>query len=141
MPRPLLSFSQSDYLIQVVDTQIHTLNLKQCRSRSVGFHRSQLVWIYTVYKDRVYPGSAGLGLTDSKTDLFKSEQSRQVFYCISTVDSLSQTWISQITALSQTVCCLLYILWVTCYIKLLLYIMECFFFFFFFFLFSPENRL
>ena len=24
--------------------------------------RSQLIWIYTVYKDRVYPGSAGQGL-------------------------------------------------------------------------------
>ena len=43
--------------------QIHILNGKQCRSRSVGFFRSQLIWIYTVCKDRVYPGSAGLGLT------------------------------------------------------------------------------
>ena len=35
-------------------TQIHILNDKQCRSRSVGF--------YTVFKGRVYPGSAALGL-------------------------------------------------------------------------------
>ena len=28
----------------------------------VGFFRSQLIWIYTVCKCRVYPGSAGLGL-------------------------------------------------------------------------------
>ena len=37
-------------------------NDKQCRSRSVGFWRSKLIWIYTVCKDRVYPDSAGLGL-------------------------------------------------------------------------------
>ena len=42
---------------------IHILNVKQCRSRSVGFFRSQLNWIYTVCKGRVYPGSAGQGLT------------------------------------------------------------------------------
>ena len=42
--------------------QIHILKGKQCRSRSVGFFRSQLIWIYTVCKDRVYPGSAGQGL-------------------------------------------------------------------------------
>ena len=38
------------------------LNDKQCRSRSVGFFRSQLIWICTVCKERAYPGSAGLGL-------------------------------------------------------------------------------
>ena len=42
--------------------QTHILNGKQCRFRSVGFWRSQLIWIYTVCKNRVYPGSAGLGL-------------------------------------------------------------------------------
>ena len=57
LPHPFLIFSQSDYLIQ-----IHILNGKQCRSRSVGFFRSQLIWIYTVCKGRLYPGSAGLGL-------------------------------------------------------------------------------
>ena len=41
---------------------IHILNGKQCRSRSVGFFRSQLIWIYTVCKGKVYPGSAGQGL-------------------------------------------------------------------------------
>ena len=41
---------------------IHILNDKQCRSRSVGFFRSQLIWIYTVCKGRVYSGSAGQGL-------------------------------------------------------------------------------
>ena len=42
--------------------QIHKLNDKQCRSRSVGVFRSQLIWIYTVCKGRAYPGSAGPGL-------------------------------------------------------------------------------
>ena len=41
--------------------QIHILNGKQCRSRSVGFFRCQLIWIYTVCKGRAYPGSAGQG--------------------------------------------------------------------------------
>ena len=42
--------------------QIQILNDKQCRSRSVGFFRSQLIWIYTVWKGKVYPGSAWQGL-------------------------------------------------------------------------------
>ena len=41
---------------------IHIVNGKQCRSRSVGFFRSQLIWIYTVCKGSIYPGSAGQGL-------------------------------------------------------------------------------
>ena len=65
MPRPLLIFSQSDYKIGLL-LQIHILNGKQCRSRSVGFFfRSQLIWIYTVCKGKVYPGSAGQGLIKS----------------------------------------------------------------------------
>ena len=42
--------------------QIHILNNKQYRARSLGFIRSQLIWIYTGCKDRACPGSAGLGL-------------------------------------------------------------------------------
>ena len=60
MPCPNLIFSQSDYLIRIVVINSYT-NGKQCRSRSVGF-RSQLIWIYTVCKGSVYPGSAGQGL-------------------------------------------------------------------------------
>ena len=45
---------------------IHILNGKQCRSRSVSFFRSQLIWIYTVCKGRIYPGSAGQGLTGDR---------------------------------------------------------------------------
>ena len=59
MPRPFLIFSQSDHLILIV----YILNCKQCSSRSVGFFRSQLIWIYTVCKGRVYQGSAAEGLT------------------------------------------------------------------------------
>ena len=47
MPRPLLISSQSDYLIRVL-IEIYIFNDKQCRSRSVGFFRSQVIWIYTV---------------------------------------------------------------------------------------------
>ena len=41
---------------------IHILNGKRCRFRSVGFFRSQLIWIYTDCKGRIYPGSVGHGL-------------------------------------------------------------------------------
>ena len=57
MPRPLPIFSQSDYLIQDVDINSHT----EWQTVQIQF-RSQLIWIYTVCKDRVYPGSAGQGL-------------------------------------------------------------------------------
>ena len=42
--------------------QCHILNGKQCRSRLIGFFRSQPIRIYTVCKDGVYLGSAGQGL-------------------------------------------------------------------------------
>ena len=46
---PLLIFSH--YL-----TQIHARNDKQCRSRSFGFFRSKLIWIYTVCKKQGISG-------------------------------------------------------------------------------------
>ena len=61
MPHPLVMFSQSDYLIQIVYTNSH-INDKQCRSRSVCFWRSQLICIYSVCKGSAYPGPAGWGL-------------------------------------------------------------------------------
>ena len=61
MPCPLLINSQSDTWSRLL-IQIHILNDKQCRSRSVGFFRCQLIWISTVCKGRIYPGSAGQGL-------------------------------------------------------------------------------
>ena len=42
--------------------QIHILIGKQCRSRSVGFIRSQLIWIYIICKDRTNLYSAGQGI-------------------------------------------------------------------------------
>ena len=51
--------------------QIQIYNGKQCRSKSVGFWRSQLILLYTVCKGRAYPGTAGLGLTLIQT-LFKA---------------------------------------------------------------------
>ena len=65
MPHQLLTVSQSDFLIHInviIHIQFRLLNDKQCRSRSVGFFRSQLIWIYTVCKGRIYLGSAGQGL-------------------------------------------------------------------------------
>ena len=56
-----LIFNQSEHLIKVVHIY-SKLNDKQCRSRSVGFFRSQLIWIYTVFKGWIYPGSARQGL-------------------------------------------------------------------------------
>ena len=43
--------------------QTHMSNGKQCRSRSAGFYRSQLIRVYTVWKSRVYSGSVEPGLT------------------------------------------------------------------------------
>ena len=61
MPYPLLIFSHQITWFRFF-IQIHLFTDKQCRSRSVCFFRSQLIWIYTVCKGRVYPGSAGLVL-------------------------------------------------------------------------------
>ena len=46
--------------------QIHILNTKQWTSRSVGFFRSQLIWIYTVCKSRAYPDTAGQELINKQ---------------------------------------------------------------------------
>ena len=73
MTRPLQNFSKSDYLIQIVDINSN-IGHKQYRSRSDGFFRNHLIWIYTVCKGRAYLGSAGPGLnmpTGFKMDLFK----------------------------------------------------------------------
>ena len=81
MPSPLRIVIQSDYFIQIVDINSNTEWQQcrsrsvgqQCRSRSVGFFGSQLIWIYTVCKGRVYPGSAGQGLWWMDTLLLKRE--------------------------------------------------------------------
>ena len=56
MPHPLLTVSQTDYLIQIVDINSHT------EWQRVQIQISWLLQIYTVCKGRVWPGSAGLGL-------------------------------------------------------------------------------
>ena len=77
MPRPFQIFSQSDYLIQIVDTSSYfewqTVQIQiswLLRSQLIWIYtqiswllRSQLIWIYTVCKGRVFPGSAGQGLS------------------------------------------------------------------------------
>ena len=61
MPHPLPIFSQSDYLIQVVDINSHT-EWQTVQIQISWLLRSQLIWISIVCKGRVYPGSAGQGL-------------------------------------------------------------------------------
>ena len=65
MPCPLPIFSQSDSLIQAVDINSHTewqtvqIQISWLLKKPTG---SALIWICTVCKGRVYPGSAGQGL-------------------------------------------------------------------------------
>ena len=61
MPHPLLIFSHPDYLIWIVAINSHTL-WQTVQIQISWLLRSQLIWIYTVCKGRVYPGSAGQGL-------------------------------------------------------------------------------
>ena len=60
MPCPLLIVSQSDYLIQIADANS---NFLMAHCVDLDLFRSQLIWICTVCKSMVYPGSAGPGLT------------------------------------------------------------------------------
>ena len=59
----------SDYLIQIVDINSHT-KWQTVQMEISWLLRSQLIWIYTVCKDRAYPGSARQGL---KYCLYKFE--------------------------------------------------------------------
>ena len=61
MPHPLQIFSQSDYLIRIVDINLHT-EWQTVQIQISWLLRNQLIWIYTVSKDRKYPGSTGQGL-------------------------------------------------------------------------------
>ena len=61
MPYPFQIFIQSGYLIQ---TDINSHFERQTVQIQISWLvRSQLIWIYTVCKGRVCPGSAGHGLT------------------------------------------------------------------------------
>ena len=60
--------------------QINILNSKLCRSRSAILFRGHLIWVYTVCKDRAYPGSAGPGLNNkhpSKLNVIKLDIARK----------------------------------------------------------------
>ena len=63
LTHPFLFVSQSDYLIQI-----------QCGHKFIYWmtnsanYRSQLIWMYTVCKYSIYPGSAGQGLLSSSKD-------------------------------------------------------------------------
>ena len=61
MPHLFQIFSQTDYLIQTVDIISHT-ERQTVQIQISWFLRSQLIWIYTVCKGGIYPGSAGQGL-------------------------------------------------------------------------------
>ena len=85
MPCPLLIFSQSDYLVQIVAKNSHTywqtvqiqISWLLQKPTDLDLHclqRSQLIWICTVCKGRVYPGSAGQGLRQS--DWWKSDNEK-----------------------------------------------------------------
>ena len=67
MPCPLLIFSQSGYLIWIFAINSH--NGKQCRSRSVGFFRSQQLNLHCLPKQ----GISGFSRTRVKcnTDIHK----------------------------------------------------------------------
>ena len=56
---------------------------------SVGFFRSQLVWIYTVCKDRVYPGSSGQWLRTevNNSEIASYDESVPVFLSVPFVGS------------------------------------------------------
>ena len=80
MPHQVLLFSQSDYLIQIVDINSHT-EWQRVQIQISWLLQKPTDLIYTVCKGRVYPGSAGLGLSiinislDCLTDQTKNKMS------------------------------------------------------------------
>ena len=72
MPCLFQIFSQSDYLFQIVDINLHT-EWQTVQIQISWLLRSQLIWIYTVCKGRVYPGSARQGLIISASHFCSGE--------------------------------------------------------------------
>ena len=97
MPRPFLVFSQSSYLIRVVD--INSRTSWQTVQIKISW---LLIWVYTVCKDRTYPGSAGLGLR----------------YCCINEYMYSCQWVQWSVQYQILIC--LTLLWNTCLSNLLL---------------------
>ena len=62
--------------------QSQKLTVRQYRTRSVGFFRSQLIWIYTVCKGRAYLGSARLGLIQCMIILQQISSSDHFYLCL-----------------------------------------------------------
>ena len=78
MPCPFQIFSQSAYLIQIFDINSNT-EWQTVWIQISWLLRSQLIWIYTVCKGRVYRGSAGQGLIICPPGIWKSVRITQYF--------------------------------------------------------------
>ena len=78
MPRPLLIFSQSDYLIQIFVINLHT---------SWQTVQIQISWLLQKPTDldlhclqnRIYPGSAGHGLMSLRSPVYRHQSSLMFF--------------------------------------------------------------
>ena len=73
MPHPLLIFSRSDYLIQVVDTNLHTLHQTVQIQMSWLLQKPTDLDVQFAKNGRAYPGSAGPGL---KNNIFHQKEQR-----------------------------------------------------------------
>ena len=110
MPCPLLTFSQSDYLIQIVDTNSHS------KWQTMQIQIScQLIWIYSVCKGRVYPGP---GLRNNYNIFIRSlsQQSSARLYNIPSQRPLAQQTHKVMTSqwCQNNVITTLCVYWVTC---------------------------
>ena len=87
MPHPLFIFSQSDYLIKIADINSQTEWLT-VQIQISWLLRSQLIWIHTVCKCMIYPGSAGQGLImrRSSKQIFKMAAKAAILYFLAIFD-------------------------------------------------------
>ena len=77
--RPFLIVSQSDYVIQTVDIKF-TYWMTNSADPDQLVLISQLIWIYTVCKGRVYPDSAVQGLTLTMLCADSSDGNLTIFF-------------------------------------------------------------
>ena len=78
---PLLIFRQIRFFDPGFWYKFIYITTKQCWSRSVGFWRSHLIWIYIVCKVRAYQGSAGPALMHQTGNIFETHY-KIMFYKI-----------------------------------------------------------
>ena len=97
-------FSPNQIIWSSLLIQSHILNDKQCRSRSVGFFRSQLIWIYTVCKGRIYPGSAGQGLKHLQAAAKQAVWSWQSLFADETFPIVLYNFVSFMKSQGYTYC-------------------------------------